>query len=171
MINLPTNEYNPYYSGYIQQVKNDSLLAGLEESFEETLLFLKAIPDDKWDYSYSFSEGKWTVKEVVQHILDTERVFAYRALCFARKDKVKLPGFDQDDYLSASFANDRSKDDIIDEYISIRKATITLFKSFTDDMLRQIGVASDNPLSTRAAGFIIIGHEKHHCNIIQERYL
>ena len=103
--------------------------------------------------------------------MDTERVFAYRALCFSRKDKAELPGFDQDDYLVHSNANSRSIDSLIEEYISIRNATITLYKSFSKEMLLEIGIASKSPLSVRAAGYIIAGHEKHHCNIVKERYL
>ena len=166
---LKPEEFNSYYAPYINLVESKDIIVSLEKSFEETLSFYSSIPDDKWLYSYA--EGKWTINEVVQHLLDTERVFAYRALCFSRKDIIELPGFDQEDYLINSNANSRSKESIIEEYQSVRNATITLFKSFSEEMLIQIGVASNSPLSVRAAGYIIIGHEKHHCNVIKDNYL
>jgi len=166
---LKAEEFNSYYTPYINLVDSKDIVASFEKNFKETLSFFSSIPEDKWLYSYA--EGKWTINEVIQHILDTERVFAYRALCFSRKDTVELPGFDQDDYLINSNANSRSKESLIEEYISIRNATITLFKSFSEEMLLQIGVASNSSLSVRAAGYIIVGHEKHHCNVIKENYL
>lgn len=166
---LKPEEFNSYYAPYINLVESKNIIVSLEKSFEETLSFYSSIPEDKWLYSYA--EGKWTINEVVQHLLDTERVFAYRALCFSRKDIIELPGFDQDEYLINSNANSRSRESIIEEYQSVRNATITLFKSFSEEMLIQIGVASNSPLSVRAAGYIIIGHEKHHCNVIKDNYL
>ena len=166
---LKPEEFNSYYAPYINLVESKDIIVSLEKSFEETLSFYSSIPEDKWLYSYA--EGKWTINEVVQHLLDTERVFAYRALCFSRKDIIELPGFDQDEYLINSNANSRSKESIIEEYESVRNATITLFKSFSEEMLIQIGVASNSPLSVRASGYIIIGHEKHHCNVIKDNYL
>lgn len=166
---LKPEEFNSYYAPYINLVESKDIIVSLEKSFEETLSFYSSIPEDKWLYSYA--EGKWTINEVVQHLLDTERVFAYRALCFSRKDIIELPGFDQDEYLINSNANSRSKESIIEEYESVRNATITLFKSFSEEMLIQIGLASNSPLSVRAAGYIIIGHEKHHCNVIKDNYL
>lgn len=166
---LESHEYNNYYSGYINQVTGGNIMESLEKGKTEILKFFESIPGEKWIYSYA--DGKWTIKEVVQHLLDTERVFAYRALCFSRKDDVELPGFDQDDYLRNSNANSRTKESLIEEYLSIRDASISLFKSFSEEMLLQIGIASNNPLSVRAAGYIIAGHEIHHCNVIKERYL
>ena len=166
---LKPEEFNSYYAPYVNLVESKDIIVSLEKSFEETLSFYSSIPEDKWLYSYA--EGKWTINEVVQHLLDTERVFAYRALCFSRKDIIELPGFDQDEYLINSNANSRSKESIIEEYESVRNATITLFKSFSEEMLIQIGVASNSPLSVKASGYIIIGHEKHHCNVIKDNYL
>ena len=166
---LKPEEFNSYYAPYINLVEHKDIVLSLQQNFEETLSFYKSIPEEKWLFSYA--DGKWTIKEIIQHLLDTERVFAYRALCFSRKDSVELPGFDQDEYLINSDANSRSKESLIEEYVSIRNATITLFNSFSEEMFLQIGVASNSPLSVRAAGYIIVGHEKHHCNIIKERYL
>ena len=166
---LETNEYNAYYSNYINLAQGTELLGGLENSFEKTLALFESITEDK--LSYRYADGKWTIKEIIQHLIDTERVFCYRALCFARKDKVELPGFNQDEYLESSEVSSRSKINLIEEYKAVRMATNALFSSFTNEMIIQRGVASNSPLSVRAAGYIIIGHETHHCNIINQRYL
>lgn len=165
---LEAKEYNAYYANYIRLTQNVKLLEGLEISFNRTLVLFESISEDK--LSYRYADGKWTIKEIIQHLIDTERVFSYRALCFARKDNVELPGFNQDDYLENSKVSSRSKSELIEEYKAVRKATNALFSSFTNEMLLQVGVASSSPLSVRAAGYIIIGHETHHCNIINERY-
>ena len=165
---LPT-EYLPFYGTYIDKAVTLDLIPGLENSFKNTLNFFKSIPENKLEFSYA--DGKWTVKEIIQHLIDAERVFAYRALRFARQDKTPLPGFDENEYAVASDANNRTIEDLIEEYISLRQATIAMFKSFSDDVLMQIGIASQGETSVRAVGFIIIGHETHHCAIIRERYL
>ena len=166
---LTSKEYGPYYQGYIDLAGNDLLIAGLTKSMYRHLNLFSSISEDKMNSAYA--EGKWTIKELIVHLIDAERVFAYRALRCARKDKTDLPGFDQDDYVATSEANNRSKASLIEEYEAVRKSTISLFKSFTDDMLEQVGTANGNPMSPRALGFIIIGHEKHHARIIRERYL
>lgn len=166
---LRPNEYNPYYQTYIIKTKDFNLKEGLQSNFETVQLFLKSIPKDKLEYRYA--DGKWSIKEVIQHIIDTERIFAYRALRIARQDQTPLPGFDQDDYVAPSKANKRSIESLLQEYASVRIATKSLFDSFDNEMLISIGTASNSNLSARAAGFIIIGHENHHCEVIRERYL
>ncbi|WP_299228073.1 DinB family protein [uncultured Psychroserpens sp.] len=166
---INTNEYHPYYQLYIDKAKSMDLVNGLKASGEEMARFLKAIPEDKHEYQYA--NGKWTVKELLQHVIDTERVFAYRALCIARNDKTALPGYDQDVYNSFSDANSRSYDDIVKEYEAVRMTSQLLFESFTNDKLLQIGNANGAAISVRALGFILIGHENHHRQIIEERYL
>lgn len=166
---INATEYNSYYGTYIGKAGDLSLLEGLNESFKSTVSFFNNLPEDKMEYAYE--EGKWTVKEVMQHIIDTERVFAYRALRFSRNDKTELPGYDQDAYTPSSEANRRTKASLIEEYTNVRKSTINLFGSFTNDMLLQSGKASGGNMSVRAIGFINIGHEKHHCQVISERYL
>ncbi|NRA94566.1 MAG: DinB family protein, partial [Psychroserpens sp.] len=131
--------------------------------------FLKTIPDEQFGHAYA--EGKWTIKEVVQHIIDTERVFSYRALRFARYDSTELPGYDQDDFALNSKANLRSKEDILNEYSTQRAASIAMFESFDAETLLGQGKASGSSISVRALGFILIGHENHHCQIIKDRYL
>ncbi|MFD2541571.1 DinB family protein [Lacinutrix gracilariae] len=166
---IGTLEYNEYYKTYIDKVGDLSLLEGLSEGLSEALGFFNSLPEDKMDYAYA--EGKWTIKEVLQHIIDTERVLVYRALRFSRNDKTELPGFDENAYTMSSEANRRSKEALIEEFTHVREATISLFKSFTNQMLLQKGKASGGDMSVRAIGFIVIGHEKHHSHVVKERYL
>lgn len=167
---LTHEEFGPYYSRYIDLVgENLSLIEALQTGKEKTIKFYQAIAEEKLTYSYD--TGKWTVLEILQHLIDTERIFAYRALCIARNDKTELPGFEQDDYVKPSQANERTVASLIEEYSILRDSTIAFFKSLNNTSLKQIGVASVNPLSARAAGFIIAGHEIHHANVIETRYL
>jgi uncharacterized damage-inducible protein DinB len=144
----------------------------MEELHHGKQLFLSLLdetPKEKLEYAYA--EGKWTLAEVLLHIIDAERVFQYRALRFARNDKTPLPGFDQDVYVPHSNASKRTIEDIKEEYMAVRQSTILLFNSFDDEALQRLGVSSGSPLSVRATGFIISGHQAHHLKIIRERYL
>jgi hypothetical protein len=111
------------------------------------------------------------MKELIQHIIDTERIFSYRALCFARNDSTSLPGFDQDVFVENDTANDRDYYDLLDEMAVLRKSSVQLYKSFSDEALLRIGVASENKMSVRALGYLFSGHQIHHLNIVKERYL
>ena len=163
------DEYNPYYQQYILKSGNATILEGLKANGDKTISFLETIPQDKLEYQYE--EGKWTIKEIIQHLIDTERIFTFRALCIAREDKTLFPGFDQDEYVVTSKANHRLISDLLQEYKALRLASINLFESFSQEMLRCVGIASNSNLTPRAVAFIIIGHENHHCEIIKERYL
>lgn len=167
---LQETEYNPYYKHYVDLASSElNVMGNLKESLSTSLILLNAISDAKFDYSYA--EGKWTIKELLQHIIDTERVFAYRSLRFSRNEKVNLLGFDQDEFNTESQANFRSKDELIADFKAMRLATIALFSSFTDEMMARIGLASGSKMSVRATGFIIVGHARHHLDVLQERYL
>ncbi|MBT8290636.1 MAG: DinB family protein [Muriicola sp.] len=166
---LKEHEYNPYYRAYIEALGEVDLMKTLRKQIKNYPQFLASIPEDKLNYQYA--EGKWTVAEVLLHVLDSERVFQYRALRFARKDQTPLPGFDQDLYVPQSGAGNRSLDSIIEEYKAIRQSTITLYESFEEDILKRKGVASNSNMSVAALGFIICGHQRHHRNILRERYL
>tara|TARA_R110002012_G_scaffold81945_2_gene207389 strand:+ start:69135 stop:69650 length:516 start_codon:yes stop_codon:yes gene_type:complete len=166
---IPDTEYASFYANYVKKGGELSLLIGLEQSMLNTKAFFESIPEDKLEYRYA--EGKWTIKEILQHLIDTEHVFVYRALRFARQDKTPLPGFEQDDYVLASVANRRTREQLLNDYLDLRESSIALFSSFTKKMLEQIGVASNAEMSVRAVGFILIGHEKHHIDVIKERYL
>ncbi|MBU2938639.1 DinB family protein [Lacinutrix sp. C3R15] len=168
-VDISALEYNEYYKTYINKVGDLSLLEGLSEGLVDALRFFNSLPEDKMMYAYA--EGKWTIKEVIQHMIDTERVFAYRALRFSRNDKTELPGFDENAYTLSSVANRRTKEALIEEFTHVRESTISLFKSFTNQMLLQSGKASGGDMSVRAIGFIVIGHVKHHSQVVEERYL
>lgn len=169
MNNLNSSEYHPYYELYLSKCSFMHIIEGLEQSGKQFETFLKSIPVEKQLFKYA--PDKWTIKEVLVHIIDTERIFAYRALRIARRDVTALPGFDQDEYVLNCNANSRNFEELISEFISVRNATISLFKSFNAKDLLQKGTASNNPISVRALGYILIGHQKHHQEIIEERYL
>src|SRR5690606_16471280 len=165
---LNKQDYPEYYQTYLDQLPVDTLINTLLSQRDHTIEFLSSITED--DLNTFYAPGKWTVAQVLQHMLDTERIFQYRALCIARKDKTSLPGFDQDDYVPASQANERNLRGFIEEYITLRDSGISLFKSFSEDMLQETGVSNGSGLTTAAAGFIIAGHEKHHLNLFKSNY-
>jgi hypothetical protein len=168
---IPENEYAPYYKQYIQGIeKNEkSIVENLIDSQKEFDLVLGNVPSEKQNFAYA--KGKWTLKEVIQHIIDTERVFNYRALCFARNDATSLPGFDQDLFVDNSDANSRNYNDLLEEMAVLRKSTILLFNSFSDEAFLRIGVGSGNKMSVRALGYLFSGHQIHHLNVVKRLYL
>lgn len=167
---LQNTEYASFYTGYIQAVSNEyNLVEELEISVHQLIKFVQNIPMDKFDYCYA--EGKWTIKDILLHLIDAERIFAYRALRFARKDKTPLASFDENIYVDVAYANKRSIQDLLTELAVVRQATLSLFKSFSEEDLMQVGTASNHPMSVRALGFVIIGHQNHHQRVFEERYL
>lgn len=167
---LTKDEYAAYYSAYIDRVGTQhDLIEELEISIHRLIRFVREIPMDKFEYRYA--EGKWTIKDILQHLIDAERIFSYRALRFARNDKTALASFEENDYVDQAHANQRSIQDLLTELAVVRQATLSLFKSFNRDELLRIGTASNNPMSVRALGFVIIGHQNHHQLVFQERYL
>ena len=166
----PEGEYNPYAIMYIKLLPDDGLvLQQLKENFKQVKEFIQSLPPDKLTYRYA--ENKWTMKEILVHIMDDERIYAYRALRIARNDKTPLPGFEQEDYVPFSKANKRSLANIFQEYKTVRNATLSLFSSLNKEDLLRIGIANDHPVSVRALAYHIAGHELHHVNIIKEKYL
>ncbi|MDF0705630.1 MAG: DinB family protein [Bacteroidota bacterium] len=166
---LPTSEYNPFYQTYVMALGNVDLFEELKNGKADFLSLLKDIPEEKLNYAYA--EDKWSLAEALVHMIDTERIFQYRALRIARNDNTPLPGFDQDNYVPYSNAKNRSKQDLLEEYKAVRDATITLFNSFDGEAIKRIGTTSGSKMSVRALGFIISGHQAHHIRIINERYL
>jgi hypothetical protein len=168
---IPENEYAPYYKNYIQSIEQNgkSIVENLLISQENFKKSLQDIPLIKQFFAYE--SGKWTVKEVIQHIIDTERVFCYRALCFARNDKTALPGFDQDLFVANDAANARNWEDLLAEMTIVRQGTVSLFSSFSEEALLRIGSGSGKNMSVRAIGFLCSGHQSHHVNVILEKYL
>ncbi len=171
MSQLNENEYGSYYRPYIiTMVENGKgLIENMNDSLKDILNTLNKIPETKQLYKYA--DGKWTIKELVQHIIDTERVFSYRALRFARKDSTDLPGFDQDEFNVMANANSRNFKELLEELFLVRKSSISLFKSIDSETLKAIGTASGSEMSVRAIGYIISGHSLHHLKVLKERYL
>lgn len=168
-LELKDNEFNEFYNTYISLVGDLDIVQGLTDQKKTSLQLFESISEN--DFSSSYEVGKWTIKELLQHIIDNERIFCSRALRIARNDSTALPGYDQDEHSPFFDANHRSKTELISDYIACRNNSISLFNSFSKDMLLRIGTVSGSGMSTRAAGLIIIGHEKHHLNILKERYL
>ena len=165
---LPTSEYNAFYQTYIDKLPNEELIPILKDQKTEFVRFLKGLKED--DLKHFYAEGKWTVAQVLQHIIDTERIFQYRALTIAREDLTPLPGFDQDAYVPVSKAERRSLNSFIKEFELVRDAGIALFESFEEEMTNKIGEASKSQLTPRAAGFISAGHQKHHLLLFKSHY-
>lgn len=168
LANLTAGEYPVYYQKYLDQLPQEDIMKLLNRQKKEMILFLEKLEED--DLKLSYAAGKWTVGQVLQHLFDTERIFQYRALRISRGDRTPLPGYDQDLYVPASFANDRNREELIEEYRAIRASGISLFNSFNLAMLKEKGVSSGGELSAAAAGFIIVGHEKHHLNLFKSLY-
>lgn len=158
-----------FYKNYVKQIDESDLLQALRISGHRTLELVHAIPEEKFDYRYA--PEKWSIRELLCHMIDAERIFAYRALRFARNDKTPLSGWDENEYAPQANASGRSKSSIAQEMAHVRMSTLDLFESFTPEMLVRKGIANKNELSVVALGFIIAGHETHHCQVIKERYL
>jgi len=162
-------DYDPFYQGYIDRVIHLDMLDALQSTHREVHHFLSAIPEKKGDYRYD--ENKWTIKEVIGHMMDCERILAYRALRFSRKDYTELPGFEEKLYAPNSNASALSMEKLVSIFENVRIASIDLFESFTQNMLREKGVANGSPATVLALGYIIAGHGRHHLNVLKERYL
>jgi uncharacterized damage-inducible protein DinB len=172
MITIPRpdkSEYFEYYDKYIQLVPNGNLLEQYRSVFDETKRLILSLNEEKLNFRYA--EGKWSIKEIMMHLADGERVFAYRALRFARKDPTPLAGFDENLYAPESKASSRKIEDIMREFTAIRAASIELFNSFDDEILKRKGIANGKEISVRALAYNILGHELHHVGVIKERYL
>ena len=165
------SEYADFYKPYMEIIPDDGsdLIQQLESSHAECKLMLKDLGEDKEDYRYA--ECKWSIKELVQHLIDSERVFAYRALRFSRGDQKELPGFDENLYVQNCQAGERSLPFLLEEFDLMRRSNILMFSSMSEDVLRRDGFVDGNRLSVRALGFICCGHLLHHLKVIQERYL
>ena len=167
---LQPNEYNEYYARYINSVSRDTdLKNGLEVDKKMVIDFFSSIPEEKLEYRYQ--PEKWTIKEILQHIIDTERIFMYRLLCISRNDKTALPGYEQDDYIVPSEANKKTLAELIHEFTVTRLYTINLIDSISDENLKNMGTASGSPMSARACAFLLLGHSVWHINVVKERYL
>ncbi len=161
------------YPYYVQRYLDMVPESDLNEAFSNQMASIKHIVEriDETKANYSYAEGKWTLKELLQHCIDTERIFSFRALAFARKEPASLPGFEEDDYAKNSFANERSWKSLVEELLAVRNATEKLFNSFNDEALHYSGLANNNESSVISIGFLTVGHLAHHLKIVEERYL
>ncbi|TRZ45211.1 DinB family protein [Robertkochia solimangrovi] len=166
---LENTEYANFYATYINALGNVELVPELKSRMVAFSKLMKKIPEEKMYYSYA--RNKWTLAELILHIIDAERIFQTRALWFARHGEQELPGFDQDDFVKNSFAARRTKESLLKEYLSVRESSIRLFQSFNDEALQFKGVANGSVMSVRAVGFIISGHQLHHEFVIKDKYL
>jgi uncharacterized damage-inducible protein DinB len=163
------SEYSPSLEHYISLVPGSDLLSYFDSQTESVASIAQSLPEEKLLYRYA--EGKWSIKDIMNHVIDCERIYGYRALCIARADKTELPGFEENDYAKEANADIRNIESIINEYKTVRAATIELFNSFDQNQLNRVGIANGSPRSVRAAAYITAGHELHHVNVIKERYL
>lgn len=163
-----TTDYDPHFETYVSLVKSDDIQDGFASSLSEMENYLRHIPEAKADYAYA--ENKWTVKQVLQHGIDAERVFTYRAMCIARGEQQSLPSFDDKLYADHALVGHRTLKDLTEELILQRKSSVLLFTSFTPEMLKAKGSASGKPITALSLGYITIGHWTHHQNLLRERY-
>jgi len=164
------HEYPAYANMYMKHtLKDGSLITQLTQSLDKTLGLVKPLSEETLNYRYQ--EGKWSLKDLLVHIIDDERIYCYRALAFARNDKTNFPGFEQDEYAQFADTALRSIENILAEYQAVRMATITLFEGFSETALARIGTANGNNTSVRALGYHILGHELHHIEVVKKHYL
>jgi len=166
---LPEAEYSGPFANYIREAGEINLIEELEISLHDFIRFVQNIPLDKFDYRYA--EGKWTIKDIIQHLIDSERIFTYRALRFSRNDRTALPGFDENNYVDNTNAGERSIQELLTDLSAVRHSSLLFYKSLSEEQLKRIGTASTHQLSVRALGFVVIGHQKHHQKVFEERYL
>ena len=163
-----SNEASSFYFKYIDQIEGDNALDAMQRQYFMATNFYQKLPESKWAFRYE--EGKWSIKQVLLHVIDTERVFNYRAMRIARGDTTPMPGFSENSYADHSRADDRSPISLIEEYKSVRMSTYSFFENLSPDVLNFHGIANDYSVSCRALAWILAGHEFHHLNVIQERY-
>lgn len=163
-----TDEYPVFYKGYVDTV-NDDVLTELEHQIKSFPALLKEIPEEK--ASFAYAEGKWTIVELIGHILDTERIMAYRALRIGRNDATPLAGFEENDYVANAHFADRTLGNMAEEFEHLRKANLFLIRSMNETELARVGISNEKPISVKALIFIIAGHLNHHMRILKERYL
>ncbi len=164
----PKKEYDPYYQRYISLVPEEDVLIALDQQLAETMILLRSLSEQHGAFRYE--SGKWSVKEVLGHLIDTERVMSYRALRIARGDRTPIEGFEQDDYVQNGAFDNRSVANLGREFEQVRRATISLFRNLEPEAWQRIGIANQVEVSVRALAYIIAGHELHHKALLKEKY-
>ena len=162
-------EYAPYYQDYVDQVSESDIMAVLRGELDELDVLLSRVASDKETFAYA--DGKWSIREIIGHLIDGERVFGYRALCIARGEKQNLPGFDQNDYMLTAPYNHIELEDLLSELRLVRLSNMAMFRSLDEQAWNRVGTANGNEITVRALAFIMGGHVRHHMNVLKERYL
>ncbi len=162
-------EYAEFYEHYVSLVTENEIVPALGDQVGDLKHLFSGISEEKEDYAYA--EGKWTIKEVLGHIIDGERVFSYRALRFSRNDVARLAGFEENSYVANSNFGNRTLADLVEEFSLLRRSNVIFFNNLADYAWQRTGTASDNPISVNALAYISVGHVQHHLNILRERYL
>ena len=166
---IQQNEYKPYYELYLSRVSDETELFEALQQRDELTRFFESLP--KQMHGFRYDKGKWTPRQILQHLIDTERIFVNRALRFAREDYTELPGYDENQYAEHCNSNQRTIQQLLEEYSIVRSSSILLFRSFSQTAFKNIGLASGGPFSVRAIPFILCGHQRHHLHVIKHRYL
>jgi DinB superfamily len=161
-------EFKEFMINYISLVPEEDIVPTIRHSLQELQHHLSSIPANLGDHAYA--EGKWTVKQLMQHAIDTERVFAYRALCIARGEEQPLPGFDENSYAAHADVSGRTLKDLCDEMMVVRQSTVMLFVHLHEPDLRKEGIASGSRVLVNSLGYVIVGHWRHHWNILKTKY-
>jgi uncharacterized damage-inducible protein DinB len=164
-----SNEYASFYAGYVERVPEDDVLSVFESQSAETQRLLSTLDDAR--ASYRYAEGKWSIKEVIGHITDAERIFGFRALAIARGEQQSLPGFDEQAYMREANFDRWRIGDLAEHYALSRRANIVFFRNLPAEAWTRRGMANDSAITVRALAYIIVGHERHHVNVLRERYL
>lgn len=162
------SEYSPYHAGYVALVPEEDVLSAMEQQSSEMQKVLASLDEARGAHRYA--EGKWSVKEVIGHVVDSERIFGYRALAFARGESQALPGFDEKAYVENASFGDWKLGELAELYAVVRRANIVFFKNLREELWDRRGTASDVPVSVRGIAYVIVGHERHHLNVLRERY-
>ena len=163
------SEYAPYYQDYVNQVSEDEILPVMRSQMDELDVLLDRLTPEQETYRYA--EGKWSIREIVGHLIDGERVFGYRLFCIARGEKQNLPGFDQDDYMLTASYHEMALEDLLSELRLIRLGNLAIMRTLDEAAWNRLGTANQSPVSVRALAFIMAGHLRHHMNVLRERYL
>ncbi len=167
---IKQDEYAKFYQTYIDKADTSkSIVENLQDTIEEAITLLKEVPKEK--YLYKYADDKWTIQQLIEHIIDAEKVFSYRALRFARNDTTNLPGFDENSYVANANSNTRNYQELVAELTVVRKSTIFMFANFNDQVLLRKGTIDGNEMTVRAIGYVNSGHLKHHIGVLKERYL
>lgn len=162
------NTIPEWYAGYVRSIGDRSFLEVLDESIKTVTQLIERLPPESLAYAYA--DGKWTVAEVLLHLIDCERIFTYRALRIARGDTTPLPGFDENQYVPNSHASSRTAESLLQEYLAVRRSTLSLFQNMDPSALQRCGTANGHPFSVEMIGTIIAGHELHHLGVLKSKY-